>query len=584
MLEIRLGRLTVDAFCALGPVENIAQAVQDAERNLAAARSSEVIRQEPGFAAFELPPFDVAAINTLLAQDLPGLDAAAAARVQSHLATLGEGAETWVGDGMHRVAAASVGKDHAVCPFCAQDLGASPVIAHYRAYFSAGYAGLKGAIAEQITQTNMAHGGDVPAAFERAVRVLMQRREFWRQFTPVPDITIDTAAVARAWKAARETVLAALRAKQGAPLDRATLPTATIAAISGYEDARAAIGQISGALQKINTRIAIVKEQAAAANVTTLIADLARLKITEARYHAAIAPLCQAYLDEKMAKAATERLRDQARAALDRYRQVVFPAYETAINAYLVKFNAGFRLGSVNSVNIRDGSSCSYNVVINNIPVGLTASVAGGPSFRSTLSAGDRNTLALAFFFASLDQDAQLAQKIVVIDDPMTSLDEHRALTTVREMRRLVPRVSQVMVLSHSKAFLCGLWESADILARSAVKIVRDGAGSTLAPWDIRQDSITEHDKRHAKVAAYIQASNASEERAVAAALRPILEAFMRVAYPEEFPPGTLLGPFINVCEQRVGTAREVLNAGDIVELRDLLDYANKFHHDTNAA
>ena len=110
------------------------------------------------------------------------------------------------------------------------------------------------------------------------------------------------------------------------------------------------------------------------------------------------------------------------------------------------------------------------------------------------------------------------------------------------------------------------------------------GPDRLLAPWDIRQDSITEHDKRHAKVAAYIQASNASEERAVAAALRPILEAFMRVAYPEEFPPGTLLGPFINVCEQRVGTAREVLNAGDIVELRDLLDYANKFHHDTNAA
>lgn len=578
------GGLTVEAFCALEPVENIAQAVQGAERNLAAARSSEAIRQEPGFAALDLPPFDIAAINALLARNLPELEGEAAARVQAHLATIGVGAETWVGDGMQRLPAASAGKDHEVCPFCSQDLGGSPVIAHYQAYFSAGYARLKGAIAEQITQTNSAHGGDVPAAFERAVRVLVLRREFWQRFTHVPDIAIDTAAIARTWKAARETVLAALRAKQGAPLDRAALPAASVAAISGYEESRAAVAGISGALQGINAQIAIVKEQAAAANVATLTADLAKLKINEARYHAAIAPLCQAYLDEKMAKAATETLRDQARAALDRYRQVIFPAYETAINAYLGKFNAGFRLGSVNSVNTRGGSSASYNVVINNIPVGLTASVAGGPSFRNTLSAGDRNTLALAFFFASLDQDAQLAQKIVVIDDPMTSLDDHRALTTVQEMRRLIPRVSQVVVLSHSKAFLCALWEGADILTRSAVKIVRDGAGSTLAPWDVRQDSITEHDKRHAKVAAYIQASNASEERAVAAALRPILEAFMRVAYPGAFPPGTLLGSFINVCEQRVGTAREILNAGDIVELRDLLDYTNKFHHDTNAA
>jgi wobble nucleotide-excising tRNase len=31
----------------------------------------------------------------------------------------------------------------------------------------------------------------------------------------------------------------------------------------------------------------------------------------------------------------------------------------------------------------------------------------------------------LAFFFASLDQDAGLANKVVVIDDPISSLDEH---------------------------------------------------------------------------------------------------------------------------------------------------------------
>ena len=40
------------------------------------------------------------------------------------------------------------------------------------------------------------------------------------------------------------------------------------------------------------------------------------------------------------------------------------------------------------------------------------------------MSAGDRNTLALAFFFTNLDQSPDLAQKIIVIDDPITSLDE----------------------------------------------------------------------------------------------------------------------------------------------------------------
>jgi wobble nucleotide-excising tRNase len=241
-------------------------------------------------------------------------------------------------------------------------------------------------------------------------------------------------------------------------------------------------------------------------------------------------------------------------------------------------------LGSVTSMNTRAGSSCTYNVVINNVPVALTAGAGGEPAFRNTLSSGDRNALALAFFFASLDRDPQLAQKIVVIDDPMTSLDEHRSLTTIQEMRRLVPRVSQVIVLSHAKSFLCALWESADTTTRTAIKISRYGSGSTLSTWDVRQDSITEHDKRHAKVAAYLKSANAADEREVAGALRHILESFMRVAYPEDFPPSTLLGRFINTCQQRVGGLDEILSPVNIIELRDLLDYANKFHHDTNPA
>ena len=94
----------------------------------------------------------------------------------------------------------------------------------------------------------------------------------------------------------------------------------------------------------------------------------------------------------------------------------LFSCIRVAINEYLRRFNAGFRLGSVTSVNNRGGSSVSYNVLINNIAVALMGE--DGPCFKNTLSAGDRNTLALAFFFASLDQDPQLAQKIVVIDDP----------------------------------------------------------------------------------------------------------------------------------------------------------------------
>jgi hypothetical protein len=82
----------------------------------------------------------------------------------------------------------------------------------------------------------------------------------------------------------------------------------------------------------------------------------------------------------------------------------------------------------------------------------------------------------------------------------------------------------------------------------------------------------------------YVRISNPASERAVAAALRPILEGFMRVAYPGAFSPGTMLGNFHNICRQRLGIPDEILNTRDTTELRALLDYANRFHHDTNAA
>jgi wobble nucleotide-excising tRNase len=214
-----------------------------------------------------------------------------------------------------------------VCPFCAQDLGTSPLIKHYRAYFSEAYTRLKTNIADQIAAVEKRHGGDIPAAFERAVRVAIEAREFWRPFTQVPDVALDTAAIARAGKAAREGVLEALRAKQAAPLEPTSLSTKTTAAIEAYGRCVKAVATASDALQAVNPQIAIVKEQAAVANVATLTGELAMLKAIQARYDPAIERLCQAYLEEKTRKAETERLREEARSALDNYRAAVFPAY-----------------------------------------------------------------------------------------------------------------------------------------------------------------------------------------------------------------------------------------------------------------
>ena len=577
------GQLSVDAFCVLPSNENTDGDIRATEQAIAAAKSAAAIRKRQGFESVSLPSFDIVAINSILEQSLPSLQAQAAAHVQAHIATMGKEGENWVSSGMQIINTRASEESLDSCPFCAQNLITSPIIEHYQAYFSEAYVSLKNTILKIGKATSETHKDSKCTAFEQSVRVLVQTREFWKSFINVPAIEINTEEIVSAWNAARDSVLSILRSKMSMPLEKLTLSQDSLKSISTYNEHRGKIRELSEAIHAYNTQIEIVKEQATTANLVSLDKQLDNLKAVKARYSSSICLICDEYVREQAAKKDAERQRDQARSDLAQYRQTVFPAYETAVNLYLQRFNAGYRLGSVSYANHRRGSSCNYAVLINENSVSITAE--NGPSFRNTLSAGDRNTLALAFFFASLEQDSQRSQKVVVIDDPMTSLDAHRTLATVQQIKQVLEHVEQVIVLSHSKSFLCQLWESVPgRVPRCAIKVSRDGTGSTFQNWDVSQDCITEHDRNYSLVIDYMRASDSLKERAVAAALRSMLESFMRVAYPASFPPGRLLGPFIRACTPKVNTPEQVLNAPDIAELQSLLEYVNKFHHDSNPA
>lgn len=217
------GPYKVDIYCSLEQDPAIDAKIQDAERRLAAARSADAIRQRPGFQEFGLPDFDLDAIDAVLDRSLAELEAAAAGRVRMHIARLGRGGEAWVSDGMTRIEPVSQGHDGEICPFCAQDLDGSELIGHYRAYFSQAYEDLKLAIRQTGVAIRDTHAGDFPSAFERDIRTAVQAHEFWKDFAELPEIEVDTAAIARQWNAAREGVLEQLRAKAAAPLDRMAL-------------------------------------------------------------------------------------------------------------------------------------------------------------------------------------------------------------------------------------------------------------------------------------------------------------------------------------------------------------------------
>ena len=577
--------IPVEAFCALPVHGNIHDDIRDSERALAAAGQQESIRTTQIFQPYGLPDVDVDAIRALLTRKLDDLDQAATNRVQQHFARLGPAGEVWVAQGIDLVPGGLSESEGKPCPFCAQDLGASELIPHYRSYFAATYAQHKQDIEAAAREFASQHSHEQQLYLARVFHQLHERRNFWSQFTEVPEFEMDLVATTEAWTQMRDAVLHAFEAKRGAPLDRIDLSPEAARAIEAYRERAAALADTISCLRAANTAIERVKEQAAAADLNALQSDLARLRAIRSRHSPELSPLCDDYQTERDTKVTAEAARDAARVALDNYRTNIFPTYQDAINEYLRRFNAGFRLTGVTSQNTRGGSSCVYSVMINNqaVPVTAAAPAPGRPSFKNTLSAGDRNTLALAIFFASLEQAGNLANKVVVIDDPVSSLDEHRSLTTVHEIGQLAQRVAQVIVLSHSKPFLCNIWDGTDTTLRSAFMFDRAQVGSTIRGWDVNQDLVTDHDRRHKLVRDYI-AGEQVNRREVANALRPMLEAFFRVAYPETFPPGTLLGPFVHLCQQRLGQANQILDQADTLELERLKDYGNKFHHDTNPA
>ena len=186
-----------------------------------------------------------------------------------------------------------------------------------------------------------------------------------------------------------------------------------------------------------------VNEQKAAAqrqgDITALKKELTQLEASKKRFEPEVAQACQAYKDALTSKANLEQRKEATRQQLDQHCQNLLRIYEKSINEYLDQFNAGFRITNTRHLYTGGTPSSHYQLEINDTPIDLgdTRTPAGTPCFKTALSAGDRSALALAFFLAVLQQDPDIGRKIVVLDDPFTSLDGFRRTCTQQLIQRL---------------------------------------------------------------------------------------------------------------------------------------------------
>ena len=570
-----LGNVAVEEFCALTPVENLDQELEAATRSLSVLKDAESIRATEEFRPVALPSIALDEHTSLLTTTLPDLEASAVAAVTRHFNDLGAGGERWTAAGLEFL---GQGRE---CPFCAQDLSGSELIAHYRAYFSERYAAHKQRIQDTRSRIAADLSGDRLATLQRVLQDEKQKREFWARYVELPPVDLDLEELTAAWTALRDALLRALDAKAAAPLESISMEPDAIDASGRYQAFAETVQSLGAALVDCNAAVLQAKEHAREGSARASQARVDQLQAVQRRFQPEIKVACAEYLTTKLKKTEAELAKTEARAALDEHRRTVFGTYEVAINRFLDTFNADFILDELQPSDARGVPSSTYGVHVNGQSVGLAPPAAPSPSFRTALSSGDRNTLALAFFFASLER-LDLEDTIVVIDDPITSLDDARSFATAQEIRKLEGRCRQLVVLSHSRALLCQLWEKADKDQTATLEIEDDGSDrSTIKPWDIEAAAVTEFDRLDRLVRDYAEDTQGDPQK-VAPALRILLESFLRVAFVAHFTPGSQLGTFLQRARQALSDGSPILSEEGIRELDDLRDYANRFHHSTN--
>jgi hypothetical protein len=210
---------------------------------------------------------------------------------------------------------------------------------------------------------------------------------------------------------------------------------------------------------------------------------------------------------------------------------------------------------------------------------------AGTPCFRNTLSSGDRSTLALAFFLAQVKNRKDLADQIVVLDDPFTSLDEFRQQWTCFAIRRLAEEAKQVIVLSHCLEFLRLIADRCDKSTTRTLKIEDINAGdSRIVEFDLDNAVAALVDKDVMKLRSYYYGDEKDAPAAIRC-IRPVLENHMRKMAPDDCPPGNgWLGMFLGTVRAAPTGSPLAIFQPDYDDYDYLNTYTSPFAHDSGAS
>lgn len=567
----------VGKYCEELVPDDIEELIKDNARSLANARNATKIAARAPLPKLELPNLLLNELSDLLSKGIPHVAADAMDRVRTHLNGLWEGAESWVNQGW------SNARDHAACPFCGQPLKNSSIAEHFATYFEGAYGDLKSEIAEFRADFETHNSEGQRRRFEEQARQLAESRTEWASDIVGlrAELPFDSSQITEDWQSFADEARQALARKDASPLEPVRIDTSVLNRLSGHLRSITTENELQ---PDVNEKMRSFKERVGSMDIQALENEKSELERLKERNTPRIKELCETYRDrakvreQKMAK--RDRLNEQLRA----YRERVFEEYGETVNRFLEGFGTGFRLPQIKGTS-RAGGTSEYEFEINSQLIEISGDRPndGGAWFSNTLSGGDRTALALAFFFASLEHGEDLSETVIVIDDPLSSLDDGRRHDTIDHLSYLACETDQLIVMSHDRDFLCKLsndlpnhnsWKSKRLVAKREA----DQEVSEVDNWDIDRARLSLAESRILKLSRYLE-TGSGDPLSIAQDIRQLLESFICLVFADEVQRPNVLGKFIGKCSSLVGKDDELLDSVALRELKALNRYSRRYHH-----
>jgi len=567
--------LAVEVFLALQEDPAIDTKIAEKARELEAVKQADLIRSRAALSELTLPTFPPG-FEGLLGKTIEGIarDAERRINIQIEAHAMHERGEPWLSEGLGYI------RNNA-CPFCGQALNAVALIAAYKAYFSEAY----NALWTEITTLNQliadTFGDREIARIERTLDQNSAGVDFWSRYCAIaPPVLADR--VADTLFILRKAALYLLDRKAATPLDREATDTSFVAAHADLVAAQSSVATYNQAVRAANVVIAKKKVATGTVDVKTVQSALTRLQATKKRHEPNARIAYQEYEAALTEKKTLDDQKARVKERLDEHTREVIGRYEQTINQLLDDFHAGFRITGTKHGYPGGVASASYQILINDTPVELgdSNSPVDSPSFKNTLSSGDKSTLALAFFLAQIAHDPEMASKIVIFDDPFNSQDNFRKDCTVQKIKKCGDDCHQVIVLSHDQIFLKRIWDRLATLAadRKCLQLMRVGVRDTkICAWDIEEATQARFVADRRALADYYSAGDGNPRDTVNK-IRPVIETYCKNLYPGDFGAdmlGTIIGKI-----RAAGPAHQLFSL--INDLDALNEYTRRYHHGEN--